>query len=78
VIVATKGDIPQNVNFAMNSSVTTTFVESNSVSFSVGMETTAITPADVAAYAKSLSVYVDCKWSPLDGCGGEAELARRR
>jgi hypothetical protein len=58
---ATQGDIPQNINFAIKGSVAATFLESYSVSFKVGSETTAMAPADLAAHAKSLSVFVDCK-----------------
>ncbi|MFI5012600.1 MAG: trypsin-like peptidase domain-containing protein [Hyphomicrobiales bacterium] len=61
VMVATRGDIPQNVNFAIKGSVVATFLESNSVSFTVGTETAALAPADLATLAKLLSVRVDCK-----------------
>ena len=61
VMLATSGDIPQNVSFAIKASVAATFLESNSVSFATGTETTTMAPADLAAYAKSLSVFADCK-----------------
>jgi serine protease Do len=60
-MVATRGDIPQNVNFAIKGSVVATFLESNGVSFTVGNETTSLPPTDLAVLAKSLSVLVDCK-----------------
>ena len=61
VMFVTKGDIPQNVNFAIKGSVAATFLESNSISFSVGSETVDMAPADLATLAKSLSVLIDCK-----------------
>jgi S1-C subfamily serine protease len=61
VMLATNGDIPQNVNFAVKSSVAATFLESNSVSYTVGSASTALAPADLADYAKAISVPVLCK-----------------
>lgn len=61
VMVATNGDIPQNVNFAIKGSTASTFLESNGVAFATGGETTALQPADLAEHAKSLSVFVTCR-----------------
>jgi hypothetical protein len=60
-MVATEGDIPQNVNFAVKSSVAATFLESNSVGFSTGTLGAALTPPDLADQAKAISLPVLCK-----------------
>jgi S1-C subfamily serine protease len=54
-------DIPQNVNFAIKSSVAATFLESNSIGFSTGTIGAALEPADLAAQAKAVSLPVLCK-----------------
>jgi len=56
VMLGTDGDIPQNVNFAIKSSVAATFLESNGVSFSVGAPGVAIPPADLADIGKAISI----------------------
>ena len=61
VMVATNGDIPQNVNFAIKGSLTGTFLESNGVAFVTGSEANALPPADLAEHAKGLSVAVSCR-----------------
>lgn len=61
VMVATNGDIPQNVNFAIKGSTASTFLESNGVAFAIGSEKTALQPADLAEHAKSMSVYIACR-----------------
>jgi serine protease Do len=61
VMLATNGDIPQNVNFAIKSSVAATFLESNSISYPVGSASTALAPADLADYAKAISLPVLCE-----------------
>jgi S1-C subfamily serine protease len=61
VMVATNGDIPQNVNFAIKGSVASAFLESNGVAFTQGSDTTALQPADLADHAKGMSVYVSCR-----------------
>jgi serine protease Do len=61
VMVATEGDIPQNVNFAIKSSVAATFLESNSVGFSTDTVGPALASADLADQAKAVSLPVMCK-----------------
>lgn len=61
VMVATNGDIPQNVNFAIKGSVASTFLESNGVAFTTGAEANALQPADLAEHAKSMSAFVSCR-----------------
>lgn len=61
VMVATNGDIPQNVNFAIKGSLAGAFLESNGVAYTTGTDTTALPPADLAEHAKGLSVFVACR-----------------
>jgi S1-C subfamily serine protease len=60
VMVATEGDIPQNVNFAIKSSVAATFLQSNGVTFLTGSPGATIPPADIADQAKAMSLPVLC------------------
>ena len=61
VMVATKGEIPQNVNFAIRASVASAFLESNGISPESGtVSENKINPADLADRAKAMSVYVVC------------------
>jgi hypothetical protein len=61
VMVATDGDIPQNVNFAIKSSVAAAFLDSNSVGFSTGVLGAALAPTDLADRAKAVSLPILCK-----------------
>jgi S1-C subfamily serine protease len=61
LMVATNGDIAQNVNFAIKASVVTSFLEANGVGYATGSATQSIQPADLADQAKAISVYVDCQ-----------------
>jgi serine protease Do len=58
--VAASGDIPQNVNFALKSSAAASFLESNRVAFETGTATATLGPADLADYAKAVSVFITC------------------
>ena len=53
--------VPENVNFAIKSSVAASFLESNSVGFSTDTVGPAIESADLAAQAKAESLPVLCK-----------------
>ena len=61
VMMATKGDIPQNVNFAIKSSVAANFLQNNNVKYEAGEATQTTSPADLADQAKAMSVYVECR-----------------
>jgi hypothetical protein len=61
MMLATNGDIPQNVNFAIKSSVAATFLESNGVAFLTGTLGTPLASADLADIAKGISMPVLCK-----------------
>jgi hypothetical protein len=62
VMIATKGEVPQNVNFAIKASVAATFLESNGVSPAAGAASEHRTnPADLADQAKAMSVFIVCE-----------------
>jgi len=61
VMVATNGDIPQNVNFAIKGSLAASFLESNQVSVEQGAASQAMAPADLADHAKQVSVRIGCE-----------------
>jgi S1-C subfamily serine protease len=60
-VVQATGDLPQNVNFAIKSSVLVSFLESKGVQFETSTSSSALAPADLAEHAKALSVFVVCK-----------------
>lgn len=60
IMVATSGDIPQNVNFAIKEAMATNFLESNRVKFNVGRSGLQMEPADVADRARDVSVFIQC------------------
>ena len=60
LMVATNGDIPQNVNFAIKASIVTNFLETNGASYAQGAGTQSLPPADLADQAKAMSVFVEC------------------
>ena len=60
-VVQATGDLPQNVNFAIKSSVLASFLESKGVQFETSTSSSALAPADLAEHAKALSVFVVCK-----------------
>jgi S1-C subfamily serine protease len=61
MMLETNGDIPQNVNFAIKSSVAATFLESNGVSFQSATLGAPLASADLADIAKAISMPVVCK-----------------
>jgi len=60
VMVATNGDIPQNVNFAIKGTLAATFLESNRLTAQQGTASQALAPADLADQARAVSVLVRC------------------
>jgi|SRR5271166_1926137 len=56
----TKGDIPQNVNFAIRALVAANFLQTNIIKFELGERTQAMQPADLADEAKAISVHLEC------------------
>ncbi len=61
MMVATNGDIPQNVNFAIKASIATNFLETNGVAYATGGAAQPMQPADLADQAKAMSVFVECQ-----------------
>jgi serine protease Do len=61
VMVATNGDIPQNVNFAIKGTLAASFLESNRVPLEQGTTMQALTSADLADQAKLISVFIKCE-----------------
>ena len=61
LMMATDGDIAQNVNFALRSSIVASFLEANNVSYATGTATQPMQPADLADQAKGISVYIECQ-----------------
>ncbi len=57
---AAHGDIPQNVNFAVKSTVLSTFLDANSIAYEPGGRTEPLRPADLAERAGEISVHVVC------------------
>ncbi|MCB8819549.1 serine protease [Microvirga rosea] len=61
VMLATNGDIPQNVNFAIKGTIALSFLESNRVTIDQGTATQTVPPADIADQAKLMSVLIRCE-----------------
>lgn len=59
-VMAASGDLPQNVNFAVKSSLAASFLEANQVAFDVGAAAEKLDPADLAEKAKGASVFISC------------------
>lgn len=54
------GDIPQNVNFAINANVLRSFLDANSVEYDTASSEKALPPTVIADKAKSFTVLVEC------------------
>jgi serine protease Do len=61
MMLATNGDIPENVSFAIRASIVTSFLDASSVAYVVGSATQTIQSADLADQAKSLSAFIECR-----------------
>ncbi|RFB78918.1 serine protease [Methylovirgula sp. 4M-Z18] len=60
-IVATDGDIPQNINFAIKGSVAANFLEANHVAVTPGTASAQMAAPDIADLARSMSVFIQCQ-----------------
>ena len=60
-VMRTKGEIPENVNFALKASVAANFLQTNDVNFALGESTRVMEPSDLAQRAKAISVFVVCR-----------------
>ena len=54
-------DVPQNVNFAIKTTVLINFLDANGVSYSTGNWGQAMVSADLAERGKSISVLILCE-----------------
>jgi hypothetical protein len=59
-MVATGGDIPQNVNFAIKVLIIRTFLESNQIEFVEGSNGRTIEATELAERAQAMSVFIRC------------------
>jgi len=55
------GDIPQNVNFAINASAVANFLQDNALRLQIGEATQAVKAPDLADRAKAMSAYIECR-----------------
>ncbi|MFE1602343.1 trypsin-like peptidase domain-containing protein [Methylobacterium sp. ID0610] len=61
-VAIASGDFPQNINFAIKSTMLATFLESNQITTQPGTTTgTKLDPADLADTAKAMSGFVSCQ-----------------
>ena len=54
------GDVPQNVNFAINGWVIKAFLDAHGIDYEVGQPRPRLDPADVAEEAHAYTVVVEC------------------
>lgn len=54
------GDIPQNINFAINSTVATAFLDANGVEYETEMFTKKMEPTDIGAIAQQFTLPIEC------------------
>ena len=59
-VAAAIDDVPQNVNFAIKSTVLTNFLDASGISYSTAGPQQSLQPADLAELAKSISVLIRC------------------
>jgi serine protease Do len=61
LMIATNGDIPENIGFAIRAPIVTSFMDANSVAYAVGSATQTMQSADLADQAKSMSAFIECR-----------------
>lgn len=54
------GDIPQNINFAINGTVLKAFLDANGVEYETGVSAKKLEPADIGAIAKRSTLPIEC------------------
>ena len=59
--MAQSGDLPQNVNFALNASIISSFLDTNGIKYTRGSAMSVLKPEELADQAKSMSVFILCK-----------------
>jgi S1-C subfamily serine protease len=55
------GDIPQNINFAINARIATAFLEANDISYDAAQSSTIRSTPDVIEDAKGATAYIECR-----------------
>jgi len=59
-VAAAIEDVPQNVNFAIKTSVLMNFLDANGINYSMASEGKPLPPADVAERARGISALIEC------------------
>ncbi len=59
-IAKSTGDIPQNINFAINGAIAKSFLDSQSVEYETGPSSKKVEPAEIGAAAKKFTLLVEC------------------
>lgn len=59
-LAKTTGDIPQNINFAINGAVAKSFLDSQGVEYETGPSSKKVEPAEIGAAAKKFTLLVEC------------------
>lgn len=59
-LAKTTGDIPQNINFAINGPVLKAFLDANGVEYETGRSTKKMDPADIGAIVKKSTLAIEC------------------
>lgn len=54
-------DVPQNVNFALKTSLLVTFLDTTGVAYAIAGQEPQLAPPDVAERAKAISAYIRCR-----------------
>ncbi len=57
----TKGDVPQNVNFAIKADLVASFLESNRIAFAEGTASQQVSGPDLAERARAISAFIECR-----------------
>lgn len=60
------GDIPQNINFAINGSVAKSFLDSHSIEYEADMSSRKLEPAEIGAAARKFTLLLECHRQKLD------------
>ena len=59
-ITKATGDIPQNINFAINGAIAKVFLESYSIAYETGASVKKLEPAEIGVAAKKFTLLVEC------------------
>ena len=60
IMLATNGDVPQNVNFVIKANAATNFLESNRIAITQGNLTVQVAAPDLADQAREMSTFIVC------------------